>query len=221
MLVRGKYLITDAGAKEAGILTNGAVYVAEGVITEVNDYQLLKEKYPEVPVKGDGNQLLMPGLIDGHSHGSGLSPFQAGIPYDFLDNNFFDWAFSISLDSELQAMVSAIRHLRNGCTTMNCNTGGTPERVEKLINGFQETGIRLAFSLSGTDTNWLALDDTEFIKTLPPDLREFAEPGVYFGTFEQRAYAETLERIKPYCQGWHRDWVEVAFDPFYILNSRK
>jgi len=54
MLVRGKYIITDAETKEAGILTNGAVYVTKGIITEVNDYQSLREKYPEAAVKGDG-----------------------------------------------------------------------------------------------------------------------------------------------------------------------
>jgi 5-methylthioadenosine/S-adenosylhomocysteine deaminase len=211
MLVRGKYIIENAEAKEAGILTNGAVYVAEGIITEVNDYQLLKEKYPEAPVKGDGGQLLMPGLIDGHSHGSGLSPFQKGIPYDFLENNFFDWAFSINLDPELQAMVSAVRHLRNGCTTMNCNTGGTLERIEKLISGFQETGIRLAFSLSGADTNWLALDDSEFIKTLPPDLREFAEPEVYF---DRKAYRdEFFDTFEHLYDEYHTESTRVIFGP--------
>ena len=42
MLVRGKYIITDAEAKEAGILTIGAVYVTKVIITEVNDYQSLR-----------------------------------------------------------------------------------------------------------------------------------------------------------------------------------
>jgi len=196
MLVRGKHIITDAGTKDAGILTDGAVYVAEGIIKEVNDYQLLKEKYPEALVKGNGSQLLMPGLVDGHSHGAGLSPFQKGIPYDFLENNRFDWAFRISPDPELEAMVSAVRHLRNGCTTMNCITGGTVERTEELIDGFQETGIRLAFTLSGADTNGLALDDTEFINTLPPDLREFAEPEVYIDKKAYRdEYFDTFEHL--------------------------
>jgi cytosine/adenosine deaminase-related metal-dependent hydrolase len=90
---------------------------------------------------------------------------------------------------------------------MNCIAGGTLEATEKLINGFEETGIRLAFSLSGADTNWPALDDTEFIKTLPPDLREYVEPEVYldkeayrdryFGVFEQlhRKYDSERTRI--------------------------
>ena len=211
MLVRGKYIIANAEEKEAGILTDGAVYVAEGVITEVNDYQLLKEKYPGVPVKGNGDQLLMPGLVDGHSHGSGLSPFQKGIPYDFLENNFFDWEFSINLDPELRAMVSAVRHLRSGCTTMNCNTGGTIETMGKLINGFQETGIRLALSLSGADTNWPALDDTEFIKTLPPDLREFAEPEVYF---DKKAYREGyFDKFEQLYKKYNTERNKIIFGP--------
>ena len=211
MLVRGKHVITDAEAKEAGILADGAVYVAEGVIAEVGDYQLLRDKYPDAPVKGDGDQLLMPGLVDGHCHGAGLSPFQKGIPYDFLENNVFDWAFGVSPDPELQAMVCAVRHLRNGCTTMNCITGGALERVEKLIAGFQRAGIRLAFSLLGADTNWLALDDTGFVETLPPDLREFVEPKVYADKQAYRdEYFDTFERLR---SKYHAENTRILFGP--------
>lgn len=210
-IIKGQYLITDVTLKESGILTDGAVYVAEGKVVEIGDYHSLQKKYPEAMGIGDGKQLLMPGLVDAHSHGSGLSPFQQGIPYDFLENNFFDWSFGILPDPELCAMVSAVRHLRNGCTTVHCNAPGTIDRTEKLIDGFQKTGIRLAFSLSGTDMNNLALDNTAFLKTLPHDLQEFATPIVYN---DQKAireeYFHTFEHLY---SKYHSERTRIIFGP--------
>ena len=79
ILVRGKFVITDASLGVDGILTDGAVYFAGGKVVEVGDYDSLKRKYPNADVKGTGYQLLMPGLIDGHSHGWGLSAIQRGV----------------------------------------------------------------------------------------------------------------------------------------------
>ncbi len=61
LLVRGKFVITDASLREEGILTDGAVYFSGGKVVEVGDYDALKGKYPNADVKGTGNQLLMPG----------------------------------------------------------------------------------------------------------------------------------------------------------------
>jgi hypothetical protein len=38
---------------------------------------------------------------------------------------------------------------------------------------------------------------------------------------EQRQFAETLQRIKPYYHKWYEDWVNLDFEPFYVMNSRK
>ena len=199
ILVRGKFVITDASLGEDGILTDGAVYFSGGKVVEVGDYDSLKGKYPNADVKGTGYQLLMPGLIDGHSHGWGLSAIQRGVSYDFLENALIDWAFMFDIDPELNAMMSAVRHLRGGCTTMHHNNWGEApnmgEIAEKAIAGYQNSGIRFAYSPGMRNVNTLAYDDTEFFKTLPPDLQEFCRPMVfydkgavvdeYFNLFEQ------------------------------------
>jgi len=150
ILGRGKFVITDASLGEDGILTDGAVYFSGGKVVEVGDYDSLKGKYPNADVKGTGYQLLMPGLIDGHSHGWGLSAIQRGVSYDFLENALIDWAFMFDIDPELNAMMSAVRHLRGGCTTMHHNNWGEApnmgEIAEKAIAGYQKSGIRFAYS---------------------------------------------------------------------------
>ena len=176
LLVRGKYVITDASSGEDGILADGAAYFSKGKVVDVGGYDALKKKYPDATVKGSGDQLLMPGLIDGHSHGWGLSAIQRGVSYDFLENALIDWAFMFNIDPELNAMMSALRHLRSGCTTMHHNNWGEApnmgEIAEKAIAGYQKSGIRLAFSPGVRNDNTLAYDDTEFFKTLPPGLQE-------------------------------------------------
>ena len=203
ILVRGRYVITDAASGENGILTDGAAYLSGGQVVEVGDCESLKKKYPQATVKGNGQQLLMPGLIDGHSHGWGLTLTQRGIDLDFLENGLIDWAFMINLDPGLSAIMSAVRHLRGGCTTMHHNNWGEEpnqlENAEKIIKGYQEVGIRLAYSPGGRNINRLALDDTEFFKTLPPDLQEFARPMVYH---DKEAF------------------VDAYFDLFEVLYSR-
>jgi 5-methylthioadenosine/S-adenosylhomocysteine deaminase len=72
ILARGKWVITDAADGEEGILEDGAVYFSNGKVVETGDFQVLRKKYPKASVKGSGEQLLLPGFVDGHSHGSGL-----------------------------------------------------------------------------------------------------------------------------------------------------
>ncbi|MBW2056033.1 MAG: amidohydrolase family protein [Deltaproteobacteria bacterium] len=215
ILVRGKYVITDAGAGEKGILTDGAVYVSGGRVVEVGDYASLKERHPQAAVKGNGKQLLMPGLIDGHSHGWGLTLTQMGFDLDFLENGLIDWAFMVPLDPEVSAMMSAVRHLQGGCTTMHHNNWGEEpnlmENAEKAISGYQKVGIRLAYSPGGRNVNRLALDDTDFFATLPPDLQEFARPMVYY---DKKAFVEAYMDLFEGLHGRYNDEeTRILFGP--------
>lgn len=51
----------------------------------------------------------------------------------------------IELQPKTNAMMSAVRHIRNGCTTMHHNSWGEePNRLElaeKSIEGYKEVGI--------------------------------------------------------------------------------
>ena len=53
-IIRSKYLITDPILKEDGIIVNGAVYIKDKKIVEVGDFDLLKMKHPQIPIKGSG-----------------------------------------------------------------------------------------------------------------------------------------------------------------------
>jgi len=185
-IVRGKYVLTDSTEEEDGILKEAAVCIQGNEIVEIDDYKLLKNKYPDYEVVGNGKQLLMPGLIDAHSHGSGLTHLQRGLSYDFLENCLIDWAYGIQIDHKLNSKLCALRHLRKGSTTIHHNDLGNVlaadavENAENKIIGYNETGIRIIYSQGFRNKNILAYDDKEFYKTLPTELQKVVKDLVFF-----------------------------------------
>lgn len=212
ILARGRHVITSA---DGDTVPDGGVYMAEGRVVAVDRFDKLKQRYPHAEVKGDGTQILMPGLVDGHSHGAGFTSVQAGMGFDYLENLLFDWAALPPVDVRLNAALSAVRHLRNGCTTMHLNYfGEEPNRPENAVNAIEGAlgaGIRLCYSPGGRNINALALDDEEFLKTLPRDLQEFAAPMVHV---DREAIADAyLELFDSLRRQYHDERTRVILGP--------
>ena len=185
LLMRGRYLLSDPRKKEKGVLRDGAIAIDAGRIAEVGAFRDLERKYPGARVLGNGRQLLMPGLVDAHSHGRGLSPIQKGVKNDFLENALFDWAYMHLLPAELCAGMTAYHHIRTGCTLLHHNgfdDDGTlgARRAHAAIKVYLDSGIRLAFSPGVRDESKLALDEFAFFDTLPAELQEWARPRVHY-----------------------------------------
>lgn len=185
MLLRGKYVLTDPRRKKAAVIRDGAVAVEGGRVKEVGSFAELKARYPVFRVLGDGKQMLMPGLVDAHSHGRGMSPIQKGVENDFLENALFDWAYMHLLPAELCAGMTAYHHIRSGATLLHHNGFDDDgaigqERAHHAIKVYLDSGIRLAFSPGVRDESKLALDEFAFFETLPPDLKDWARPRVYY-----------------------------------------
>src|SRR5258706_8874655 len=196
MLVRGRHVITDPAVGDPGVLDDGAVMVSGSRIAAVGGWAALRRRHPRARVVGNGRQLLMPGLVDAHSHGRALSPIQKGVLNDYLENNLLDWAFMPVFDPELMAALAAWRHLRSGCTTihhMGFDTEGPQARgrSETAIRTYLRCGIRLAFAPGARNEDKLMLDSAAFLATLPPDLEAFAGPlvNVDAGRMEEEYFA--------------------------------
>src|SRR5580765_309527 len=185
LIMRGKYVLTDPRRKEKGVIRDGAIAIEGDRITAVDLFDNLKNSKPGAKILGNGKQLLMPGLVDAHSHGRGMSPIQKGVKNDFLENALFDWAYMHMLPPELCAGMTAYHHIRSGCTLLHHNgfdddgsLGRT--RAHAAIKVYLDSGIRLAFSPGVRDESKLALDEFGFFETLPPDLKEWAQPRVHY-----------------------------------------
>jgi cytosine/adenosine deaminase-related metal-dependent hydrolase len=197
LVMRGAYAITDARLGAAGVMRDGAVAIADGRVVGTGAFAALAAKYPSARILGDGTQLLLPGLVDAHSHGRGMSPIQKGVKNDFLENALFDWAYMPVLPPELTAALCAWRHLRSGCTLLHHNgfDDDGPDgarRAHAAIATYRKTGIRLAFSPGVRDESKLAMGGKDFLLTLPVDLREAARPFVHF---DKTAFADEYFRL--------------------------
>lgn len=179
MLIRGGWVLADPA--EGLVLRDAAVLVRDGAVAEIGDAAPLLAAYPDLPVIGSGDAVVMPGLIDAHSHGRGLSPIQKGVTYDYLENAFLDWSSMVYLPNDLCAALSAVRHLRMGATAIH-HTGWNDEGPRALedaqaaIDAYRRSGIRLAYSPAMRDRNRFCVDEQGFLDTLPPAQRAFVEP---------------------------------------------
>jgi len=177
MIVWGKYLLADAEKEGNCVLTNSGIYIRNGYIDEIAPFEDLISKYPRDEIVGNGKQLLMPGLIDAHSHGRGLSPLRGGIGYDHVE----PWLHKVKAlpypGPYWNALYSAVKHIRSGFTAMHyLHIPRYPlttmvEDMKEALKGLQATGLRLAVSVPVSDQNALTYDDETFIPSLPSEVR--------------------------------------------------
>jgi 5-methylthioadenosine/S-adenosylhomocysteine deaminase len=205
LILRGRHVLTNAARRADGVLEDAAIVVVGDTITEVGDWRGLRRRHPRARVLGDGTQLLMPGLVDAHSHGRAISPVQKGVLNDYLENNLLDWAIMPPFDPELTAALGVVRHVRSGCTTlhhMGFDTDGprAADLSDRAIRTYRKGGIRLAFAPGVRNVDKLVLDSHGFLATLPPDLRAFAEPLVNLDSDGiEKEYFELFDHL-------HRTW---------------
>ena len=179
LLLRGGWVLSDPTTGE--VHRDAAIRIVDHVVAEIGDAADLMQRYPGAEVLGGPDDIVMPGLIDAHSHGRGLSPIQKGMLYDYLENAFLDWTAMAYLPNELCAALSAERHLRQGCTTIH-HTGWNDEgprateEARKAIGAYRASGIRLAYSPAVRNRNKFCVDEQGFLATLPPDLADFVRP---------------------------------------------
>jgi cytosine/adenosine deaminase-related metal-dependent hydrolase len=79
-LIRSRAMITRAiDRKSWEEIPDGAVLQEDGTIAAIGTFKDLEAKHPKAPVLGSGNEILLPGFVNGHHH-VGLTPVQLGSP---------------------------------------------------------------------------------------------------------------------------------------------
>ena len=118
MLYTARYIITQNETRE--ILENAALLVRGTVIEAIGPAAELKSQFPDETVEDLGNAVIMPGLINAHTH----------IPMSFLrgysdDKSLMDWLYKDIFPAEakltpevveLATLLSCAELLRFGCT---------------------------------------------------------------------------------------------------------
>jgi cytosine/adenosine deaminase-related metal-dependent hydrolase len=180
-LIRGKQVVARiTGPSTADVINDGAVVQRDGEIVEIGDYADLKSRYEIDEEIGSSNQVVIPGLINAHHH-VGLTPFQLGA----LDAPLEAWIISRwamrDVDPYLDTLYCAIQMIESGITTVMHNhmaarlpaDVGLFDAASQVVDAYEDSGMRVAFSLSHRDQNHLVYEDDEkFFATLPSELAD-------------------------------------------------
>lgn len=175
-IVHGRYLITRASGHETNVLEQGAIYQTDGEIEEVGTFGEVRERHPDVSIIGGDDFLVMPGLVNAHHHGKGVSPLMKGSLDDHLEYWMADSWGRKPVDMYLDTLYACMKMLRSGVTTVmfNLSPGAAADAAEdckKALTAFADAGMRVNFSLYvESQYRIVAEDESAFLSRLPSEL---------------------------------------------------
>ncbi len=177
-LIRGKYLLSPASDGSTASLTDAAVYQEDGLIREVGPWEELRARLQPDEEVGGPNYAIIPGLVNSHHHGRGVTTLQMGTCDDCLELWILDGWGRRPYDHYLMTLYTALLMLESGTTTVMYNHPQTAaatlqEDVDAVLRGFQDAGMRVAFSSYFRNQNRVVYGaDQDFLAGLPADLAE-------------------------------------------------
>lgn len=137
-----------------GLVQDQAILVENGIFKDIGTPAELKEKYADIPVIDLPQQLIMPGMIDGHHHLT--QSFAKSLAYGEPSEIFKRiW---VPLESHLDdhfvylcTKLATLESLRGGFTTV-CDAGTRSEgSMQLMTHALEETGLRCVLSLICND----------------------------------------------------------------------
>lgn len=220
MLIRGRYVFAEPGAED-GVIEDGAVWVEDGAVADMGPYAKLKERYPYGAEIGSDQHVVLPGLIDAHDHGRGVSTLQMGIP----DRPLEPWMLSLlamrGADPTLAAAYAGALLIESGVTTVvhnfyHSDPAAYEERLTQVGAGYWEVGIRTVMALGILDRSPISALVERTLPQLPAGTRQSAAaflagrqqlpPADFFDLFERWNADEVLRA--------HR--IQVALSPVSV-----
>jgi 5-methylthioadenosine/S-adenosylhomocysteine deaminase len=178
-IVRGRFLVTRWGPP-AAIAVDGAVHVDDGEVRALDGYDTLRRRHPQAEVVGDGTHLVMPGFVNAHSHGRGISTLRLGIPDEPGEIRAVGLRRGLSVDPYADVLLGCVRQLEAGITAtmhLDSNYGGPAERYEErltaILRAYRDSGIRFAVGVGIRDQNTYGpyIGDAAFAGRLPAEAR--------------------------------------------------
>jgi 5-methylthioadenosine/S-adenosylhomocysteine deaminase len=145
-VVRGRYLLTMG---PAGDLAGGAVAFADGEVLAAGPFDELAARFPDAQVTGDDHGVVLPGLVNGHTHLS-----EALLPGMGEDLTLFEWIDRIvgpagrHLTREMArvgALLKGAELLLSGVTCVNdmfCHANLGSLASLGVVDGLEEIGLR-------------------------------------------------------------------------------
>jgi 5-methylthioadenosine/S-adenosylhomocysteine deaminase len=193
-----------------GIVEDGAVYVSDKTIVDVGRYKDLKSVYPTAAVLGSSRFWVVPGFVNAHQHGKGLTAFQLGGMDDCFEISRFSPEPQASVEPYIDTLYGCMRMIEAGITTcIHYNSSRGPSFYETDVldrmRAYQDAGIRVSFGLDIRDRNHLVYGDDAFIQSLPSPLKAKAiEKFTKSRTLSPEAYFPLVQKLSDSLTGQER-----------------
>ena len=203
-IVRAGRVVT---AHDKAAIPDGAVAVAGEKIAAVGSFEELSAKYPNADVIGGDDFLLIPGLINGHGHGRGLTDFQRGALDNTLESWLFDTRKYVPVSTYDDLALSAIRLLKCGVTTtMHNHLLKNPAEFElefdEGLQAYRDSGIRVQFNPGVRNDNpFVYGDNAAFLNDLPGELRQVLTTPPPAGSLTADNFVDAVNQ--PACASQH------------------
>ena len=137
-LIRSRAMVTHAIDRHRwNEITDGAVLQEDGAIVEIGTYRDLSRRHPNVAVIGSGNEVMLPGFVNGHHH-IGLTPVQLGSPDMPLELWFVTRMVMRNVNLYLDTLYSAFEMIASGVTTVQHLHGRVPGKLDQVDRGPME-----------------------------------------------------------------------------------
>ena len=165
--------------------SGSGIAVQDGRIAEIAEAEVLRSRWPTAEHIELPDCLIMPGLVNAHQHGRGLSQIQLGYHDDFLENWIASRRGRGVMDPYAITRLAAARMLAQGVTcTVHANysygTGDYESEVRGQLKAYDEVGIRVAMCVGAMDRGHVVYPPHEacFMAGLPSDLKDWLlRPG--------------------------------------------
>lgn len=215
LLIHGKYVVTGESTADGKleIISNGALYAENGVITEVGSYDTLAKNHPGATVIGGDRFVVTPGFVNAHHHTSGVTFFQKGAVDKALENWLPQLRSAPAADRYLDELASYLKNLRTGVTSV-LQTDNTSD-TDNWIRAAKDSGMRIMVGLAcggAYKKEFFEFFDNMWKKHITPDSRVrlfFAPWGVHWAGDD--LLKGVAEAAKKYPTGVHIHLSETQY----------
>lgn len=192
-LIHGGWLVRRWAPSQPPI-EGGALYEEGGKIHAIGTYDELRRRFPNAQSIGGSDCIVLPGFVNAHSHGRGLTTYQMGQPDEPLETRIVEmfgrpeWGATgqmmpnsqPSYDGYLDTAYSCAKQIASGITTtlhshqyINGPVDEYAARTRRVVEAYRDSGMRCAFTLGVRDRSTFAFaEDDAFLAGLPADTRQ-------------------------------------------------
>jgi len=182
LVLEADHVLRDAASPA---IAGGAVAVRDDLIVACGTAAQIRAAHPGAETLSLGHACLMPGFVNAHQHGRGLSQVQLGFPDDSLEPWIARRRGRGVPDVYALNRLAALQMIENGVTaTLHANysygSGDYEAELRASIRAYDDAGLRATICVGYADRGGLVYppaDEPAFLASLPPDVRALIAAG--------------------------------------------